>query len=159
MMKSLFFAIGAVAAAAGTAQARPIVHYEFPLSGLQEVPANASPAVGFAIVDLNTDTNMLSWNITYSGLLAPLTASHFHGPAPAGTNGPVVVNVGALTSPIIGNAAISEIYEGQILAGLAYYNLHTTLFPGGEIRGQVIPAPASLALLGLGGFLASRRRR
>lgn len=36
--------------------------------------------------------------------------------------------------------------------GKAYFNIHTSLFPGGEIRGflQVVPIPAALWLLGSG---------
>lgn len=44
-----------------------------------------------------------------------------------------------------------------------YLNIHSATFPGGEIRGQlvpVIPEPATAALFALGGFaLAVRRRR
>ncbi|WP_337174127.1 CHRD domain-containing protein [Paludisphaera sp.] len=52
-----------------------------------------------------------------------------------------------------------------ILAGLSYINFHTSQFPGGEIRGQIIfvPEPSSVIALGAGiaglGLLASRRRR
>jgi MYXO-CTERM domain-containing protein len=158
-MKKIALSVFAVAAFAGVASARPMFHYEFPIDGLQEVPPVATPASGMGIVDLDTDTNMLSWTITYSGLIGSITASHFHGAAPPGVNAGVRISVGALPSPIIGSAAVTDLDESEITSGLWYFNLHTTFRPGGEIRGQVVPTPGALALLGLGGFVATRRRR
>lgn len=49
-------------------------------------------------------------------------------------------------------------------AGKAYLNIHTSTFPGGEIRGflQPVPEPSTYALMALGlaavGFTARRRR-
>ena len=54
------------------------------------------------------------------------------------------------------NAMLLALEEGK-----AYLNIHTSAFPGGEIRGfyQLVPAPGALAMLGMGGLLATRRRR
>ncbi len=150
----------AVVGLSAAAQAQ-IVNFNFTLDGLQEVPPNASPGTGTALVTLDTATNMLSWNVTFGGLLAPVTAAHFHAPALPGVNAAVVLGIAGAgaTSPIVGNAVISNTFESQILAGLSYINIHTQLFPGGEIRGQVIPTPGAVGLITLAGLMALPRRR
>jgi hypothetical protein len=45
-------------------------------------------------------------------------------------------------------------------AGTAYLNIHSSMFPSGEIRGfLMVPGPATASLLMLGAALGSRRRR
>ena len=64
-----------------------------------------------------------------------------------------------------GSTALAEAALAQAAAdGTAYFNIHTTLFPGGEIRGFLQPVPepgSSIVLLGIGvaGLVARRRRR
>jgi hypothetical protein len=56
--------------------------------------------------------------------------------------------------------------EGALIAGFeahtAYFNIHTSFRPGGEIRGFLVPEPGVIGLLGVGlavAFVATRRRR
>ena len=107
-----------------------------PLSGQNEVPPNASTAVGNARIWL--DGMNLKWTVTYSGTTGPVTAGHFHGPAAAGANAGVVLPfTGSMASPIEGSATLTQAQVDQLKAGLWYVNLHTAANPGGELRGQV----------------------
>lgn len=151
-----------VLACAGHASA--FVHvFNFPIDGLQEVPPVATPGTGNGMVTYDDVTNMLSWTITYQGLIGNATLAHFHGAAPIGVNAGVQVNIanlsGGIASPMIGSTTITELQEADLLAGLWYVNIHSDVFSGGEIRGQVVPAPGALALGGFAGLIALRRRR
>jgi hypothetical protein len=62
-----------------------------------------------------------------------------------------------------GNLANAEAaFIAGLTSGRTYLNIHTTAFPGGEIRGFVVPEPMTVSLIALGlaaaGF-ASRRRK
>jgi hypothetical protein len=140
------------------------------LNGAQEVPPNASPASGFATMTYDDVKNVLTWHIEFAGLTAPETGAHFHAPAPPGVNAAIVIPL-PLGSPIDGSADFDvqfaadpfgvQAREDQLLAGLFYINVHTQIFPGGEIRGQVVavPEPSVFALLSLGLFVLALRRR
>jgi hypothetical protein len=60
-----------------------------------------------------------------------------------------------------GTAAGAETaLEAGLFSGLAHLNVRTTFRPGSEIRGFLVPGPASLVLLGVGvaGLAVSRHR-
>jgi hypothetical protein len=55
-----------------------IINFIADLSGPNESPANASPGTGFADIHFDTVANTMHVQVSFSGLVAPNTASHIH---------------------------------------------------------------------------------
>ena len=108
------------------------------IDGAQETPPNGSAATGSGCFVLDQTAHTLSYNISYGGLGSPEIAAHIHTGAP-GVAGGVTFIFGA-GSPKIGSFATTPAQEATILAGNMYVNIHTNVFGGGEIRGQIVPA-------------------
>jgi hypothetical protein len=104
------------------------------LNGANEVPPRNTQATGTATLVLYA-TGELLWSIEHN--VAAVTAGHFHI-APAGSNGPVTIGFPSPASPIVGAALLNQTQLDALLAGNIYINIHSTTFPGGEIRGQVM---------------------
>lgn len=160
--------------------------FDFILEGQQEVPASASDALGVGSLTYFDDTQTFDLELVTDGLsidellgVGPNSSPiHIHM-APAGANGPIVVDLGLIADfvdegfgilsfsvsgvPIGGPQGLVPdsdplLNEAALFRSELYVNIHTSAFPGGAIRGQ-IPAPATLAGPAFVGLMAARRRR
>jgi hypothetical protein len=128
------------------------------LSGGEEVPAADTQAQGQAIFKVSKDGESISYKLIVANI-ENVTQAHIHL-APAGANGPVVVWLypggppaqlipgrfdgilaeGTLTAAdLVGSLAggtLKDLLE-NMASGNAYVNVHTSQFPGGEVRGQI----------------------
>jgi hypothetical protein len=136
------------------------------LTGYQEsAPAAiSSQGTGTFEVSIDDEAQTLSYRLTYSGLSAPATVAHIHfgnraqnggvavflcggGPhpvtCPAGTTSEAVVTGTLNASDVVGPSgqgiAAGEFGElvDALRAGVAYANVHDSIFGSGEIRGQI----------------------
>lgn len=115
------------------------------LNGMQEVPPNASTAIGCGVFEIDTCANTVNYRIVFTptALVGAETAAHFHGPADPGVNAGVIVGLPA-GNPKVGVWNYAEAQEADILGGRIYVNIHSGGFPGGEIRGQVVSHVADI---------------
>jgi glucose/arabinose dehydrogenase len=111
------------------------------LDGDQVLDPVDTPATGSGSVTYDPATRMLSWEISFSDLVGLLVAAHFHGPAGPCAEAGVAVTIPIGNNPLVGSAQLTTGQAEDLLAGRWYVNLHSTDFPDGEIRGQVMPVP------------------
>jgi hypothetical protein len=119
------------------------------LNGAQEVPPNPSTATGTGVAFLHEPDNRILYVVRTTGLMN-VTAAHIHM-APAGANGGILEGLNGGPNDYCG--ASRRLTAAELAAakndGL-YFNVHTNVFPGGEIRGQMnvtsaTSAPRSMA--------------
>ena len=127
-----------------------ITRFTSSLSGLAN--GNASTGFGLATVDLNGD--VLTYDVAYAGLTGAPTAAHVHLPAPTGGSAGVAFNLTAVgglgtTGRYSASVTLTLAQKTAVLAGLAYFNIHTVAFPAGEIRGQIMPVAQKVILSGV----------
>jgi CHRD domain len=141
---------------AGAASAQNSVILRATLNGGEETPTPVlSGAVATAEVAVDTVNQEIAVQMRVFNLPTGSTASHIHI-APRGVTGPVVIDfpigrgvTGDFTlnfrlhdgavfhpRPEIGINTFADALQA-IVGGQAYVNIHTTTFPGGEIRGQL----------------------
>lgn len=158
------------------------------LTGSQEVPPRLTPASGTGTAVYDTLALTLDVDLTWQNLITAASASHIHCCSGPGANSTVAIDFGPAGFPNATSGVFSHTFDltsassfgggfltsfggnvdaaragvvAGLLAGRAYFNIHTPTFPGGEIRGdiQAVPEPATFTLLALGLAAAYRRRR
>jgi hypothetical protein len=140
---------------------------EAKLVGFQEVPALLSTGAGEFTAEVDPTRTSITFTVTYSGLLADATQSHIHFgqrgvnggimiffctnlTAPVGVPTPqnCPLREGTVTGTLTAADVIGPVAQGiapmslenvidAIQSGQIYANVHSTRWPGGEIRGQV----------------------
>lgn len=179
-MRLMSTTIAALAVVACLPAAAAIKTYSFNMDASQEVPANASPAAGSVFMLVDDTLDQISFAFTAFNLTGDAILAHIHAGMAGSSGAPVfdlLANADAAGPVVIGPVAIpfsfaavgvdksSSFADAINATPWGYYvNLHTTAYPGGEIRGQLaaVPEPATTALLLAGlaliGTQARRRR-
>lgn len=136
------------------------------LTGYQEDPSTISTnGKGQFLVQINEETQEISYRLSYTTLVGAVTQAHIHfggkaqsggisvflcsnlGNGPAGTQScppaPATITGTIKPADVIGPAvqgiAAGEFAEliAAIRARATYVNVHSTTYPGGEIRAQL----------------------
>ena len=135
------------------------------LSGYNEVPAVSTAASGSFTAKIDEAGGTIHWELRYAGLEADALQAHIHFGQPA-VNGGVSVFLctnlgngpagtlacplreGVVTGVIAASSVIGPAVQGispgefaelvaAIRAGRGYVNVHSVVWPGGEIRSQI----------------------
>ncbi len=139
------------ASAARAAQHATAEHHGLPtltatLTGHNEVTAAGAPnagdpdGFGTARVTVDVALHQVCYEINVGHIALPATGSHIHS-APAGKNGPIVVNFVPVDANGVtrGCTSVARELASAIVANPAdyYANVHNPEYPGGAIRGQL----------------------
>src|SRR5439155_9448795 len=138
----------------------PLVKYTATLTAAAERPGPAvSNGTGTFTGTYDPNTGYLTYTVTYAGLTANSTVSHIHGPGTAEQAVGVILDFSKFGNVLFAAGNRTQTFNGVLLmnsttfftttvsgdsvrklmdTGLAYVNVHSSLYPGGEIRGQII---------------------
>src|SRR5262249_22711562 len=114
------------------------------LVGAEETPPNGSDALAKATAALNSD-DTLSYSVKSTRFDTDFRIAHLHLGG-LGVPGPVAFPLecnsqGTVCTGTSRPLTVDE--KALLLAGNTYFNMHTDAFPGGEIRGQLVPSESA----------------
>jgi CHRD domain len=137
----LVAALGVPGVAAADDGGRP---FSTALTGAAEVPGPGDPdATGQAAITLNQGRGEVCFDISWADIDGTVFAAHIHV-GTATQAGPVVVTLftGAFGGTDAASACVDGVDPALIKAirqdpSRYYVNVHSTVFPGGAVRGQL----------------------
>lgn len=120
------------------------LHFDAMLDEAQETTPvmGTNDGIGEATMKLNYTFDTLWYHAQMNDLSGAITGAHFHK-GEAGTSGGVVIGIpsaninGNVISGMITGTALADSFVEDLLSGAIYLNIHTTMNPNGEVRGQV----------------------
>jgi hypothetical protein len=137
------------------------------LRGIEEPPSVITGASGQFKATISRDESTIEYELSYEDLQGTVTQGHIHvgqrgvnggisvwlcgtatNPGPAGTPVCPGPNSGTVTGTITAATVVGPSGQGvaagefedllrAIRSGVTYANVHSSLFPGGEVRGQI----------------------
>jgi len=168
MKRYLYFAVIPVVLIIGVVIfAQRIGNFAAFLNGYEEVPALSTVARGDFRAEIGRDGSSVSWELSYSNLEGEVQQAHIHlgqpgvnggisvflctnlGNGPAGTQlcpAPPATISGVFTAAQVIGPNAQGIAPGEyaeliraINDGMTYANVHSSKWPGGEVRSQIRP--------------------
>jgi len=133
---------GTTGGTGGTGGSANVTTFNMTLTGGQEVPVNTSAATGNVQVQLNRSTGAVTVTGTFSGLTSDATVAHIHGPAAQGQTAPPLITLtvpNSAAGSVTGTGTMSNVQMTDMLGGMTYVNIHSSTYPDGEIRAQILP--------------------
>jgi hypothetical protein len=137
------------------------------LRGIEEPPSVITQASGQFKATISRDETAIDYELSFEDLQGTVTQGHIHvgqkgvnggisvwlcgtptNPGPAGTPSCQGPNSGTVTGTITAATVVGPAGQGvaagefadllqAIRSGVTYANVHSSMFPGGEVRGQI----------------------
>jgi CHRD domain-containing protein len=115
-----------------------IYNFTISLDGAQETPPNGSTSSGMGAFTLDDATGIATYNFTHNCCASGEIGAHVHGPAGPGVPAGIIYGLPGGTTVMNNSPVLTPAQQADMLSNLHYANIHSTAFPGGEIRGQIL---------------------
>ncbi|MBF8289932.1 MAG: hypothetical protein HW391_900 [Chloroflexi bacterium] len=154
-------AVGAIGTASANGDDSDRKSVKATLGGFAEVPSISTAGKGKLRITIDSTNTTISYELTYSDLSGAATGAHLHL-GQAGTSGGIIADLcggskpacpataaGTVSGTIVAANVLGPVAQGiagpadwaevlrAIRAGAVYSNVHSALYGGGEIRGQL----------------------